>query len=213
VSGDSVKSRARLEADYPSLSALYSRVLVGSKVPLTLLTGALGSGKSTLVQWVLSSALVFSLSIAEHFLTMQLCVPRHILNKEHGRRIAVIMNEFSDTADIEARAISVQSSTGSMTSPLLTLPNGCLCCAARDDGFAAIQELVAQRGAFDYILLETTGLADPGPIAESFWQNEEWDADVRLDGVVCVADAMWAQKVRLFAGLYRLPWLIVPRYL
>jgi G3E family GTPase len=106
------------------------------------------------------------------------------------------MNEFSDTADIEARAISVQSSSGAMSTPLLTLPNGCLCCAARDDGFAAIQELVAQRGAFDYILLETTGLADPGPIAESFWQNEEWDADVRLDGVVCLADAMWATKVR-----------------
>lgn len=106
------------------------------------------------------------------------------------------MNEFSDTADIEARAISVQSSSGAMTTPLLTLPNGCLCCAARDDGFAAIQELVSQRGAFDYILLETTGLADPGPIAESFWQNEEWDADVRLDGVVCLADAMWATKVR-----------------
>lgn len=82
-----------------------------------------------------------------------------------------------------------------MTTPLLTLPNGCLCCAARDDGFAAIQELVAVRGSFDYIVLETTGLADPGPIAETFWRNEEWDADVRLDGVVCVVDAMFGLQV------------------
>ncbi|CED84707.1 Cobalamin synthesis protein [Phaffia rhodozyma] len=146
-------------------------VLVGSKVPLTLLTGYLGAGKSTLIQ--------------------------HILSADHGLRIAVIMNEFSDTADIESRSISIQSATGATSSPLLTLPNGCLCCAARDDGFAAIQEMVAQRGSFDYILLETTGLADPGPIAESFWRNEEWDADVRLDGVVCVVDAMWGLKQQL----------------
>ncbi|KAL7415882.1 CobW/HypB/UreG, nucleotide-binding domain-containing protein [Mrakia frigida] len=143
-------------------------VLVGAKVPLTLLTGYLGAGKSTLIQY--------------------------ILNEEHGRRIAVIMNEFSDTADIEARAISIQSPTGATTTPLLTLPNGCLCCSSRDDGFAAIQEMVAQRGAFDYIILETTGLADPGPIAETFWRNEEWDADVRLDGVVTMVDGMWGLK-------------------
>lgn len=55
--------------------------------------------------------------------------------------------------------------------------------------------MVAQRGAFDYIILETTGLADPGPIAETFWRNEEWDADVRLDGVVTVVDGMWGLKV------------------
>lgn len=55
--------------------------------------------------------------------------------------------------------------------------------------------MVAQRGSFDYIILETTGLADPGPIAETFWRNEEWDADVRLDGVVCVVDGMWGLKV------------------
>lgn len=71
----------------------------------------------------------------------------------------------SSSLPCSARAISVQAPSGETTTPLLTLPNGCLCCSSRDTGFAAIQELVAQRGAFDYILLETTGLADPGPIA------------------------------------------------
>jgi hypothetical protein len=89
----------------------------------------------------------------------------------------------------------IKSSSGAMTTPLLSLPNGCLCCSARSDDFAAIQELVAQRGAFDYIILETTGVADPGVVAETFWQNEEWDADVRLDGVICVVDGMWGEKV------------------
>lgn len=57
---------------------------------------------------------------------------------------------------------------------------------------------MAVRGSFDYIVLETTGLADPGPIAETFWRNEEWDADVRLDGVVCVVDAMFGLQVWVY---------------
>jgi G3E family GTPase len=78
---------------------------------------------------------------------------------------------------------------------LLELPNGCLCCSIKDQGAAAIETLMAKRGAFDHILLETTGLADPGPIAGMFWQNEEYalglGRDIKLDGVITVVDAVF----------------------
>jgi len=80
----------------------------------------------------------------------------------------------------------------------LELPNGCLCCSIKDTGAAAIEELMKRKGAFDHILLETTGLADPGPIAQIFWQNEEYGKglgwDITLDGVVCVVDAVYGLK-------------------
>jgi G3E family GTPase len=104
------------------------------------------------------------------------------LTERHGYRIAVIMNEFGDTAvslvsatyqtsdylkDIEGRAISVsdtsaESQPGSVNTDILELANGCLCCSIKDSGVAAIEKLMQRSGAFDYILLETTGLADPG---------------------------------------------------
>ena len=94
-----------------------------------------------------------------------------------------------------ARAINV----GTDTQELLELPNGCLCCSIKDQGAAAIEDLMKRRGAFDYILLETTGLADPGPIASMFWLNEEYGKgqgwDIGLDGVVCVADGVYGLQV------------------
>ncbi|KZV64365.1 cobW-domain-containing protein [Peniophora sp. CONT] len=138
---------------------------LSKKVPLTIITGFLGAGKSTLL--------------------------KYILTERHGYRIAVIMNEFADSADIESRAINV----GTDTQELLELPNGCLCCSIKDQGAAAIEDLMRRRGAFDYILLETTGLADPGPIAGMFWLNEEYGKgrgwDIGLDGVVCVVDGVY----------------------
>jgi len=109
------------------------------------------------------------------------------------------MNEFGDTADIEARAINVSSPDDptEQTEEFLELANGCLCCSIKDAGAAAIEKLMRRRGAFDYILLETTGLADPGPIASMFWHNEEYAtglADIVLDGVVCVVDAVFGKK-------------------
>ncbi len=71
-------------------------------------------------------------------------------------------------------------------------------CSIKDVGIAAIEKLMQRKGAFDYILLETTGLADPGPIASMFWQNEEFSMevgkDIVLDGVVCVVDACLVRK-------------------
>jgi len=111
------------------------------------------------------------------------------------------MNEFGDTADIEAKAINISSPddpTAEQSEEFLELPNGCLCCSIKDTGAAAIEKLMQRKGAFDYILLETTGLADPGPIAAIFWHNEEFATglgrDIVLDGVVCVVDAVFGER-------------------
>lgn len=144
------------------------------RVPLTIICGFLGAGKSTLL--------------------------KRILTEKHGYRIAVIMNEFGDTADIEAKTINVSSPddpAAEQTEEFLELANGCLCCSIKDTGVAAIEKLMQRKGAFDYILLETTGLADPGPIASMFWLNEEYAtglADIVLDGVVCVVDSFFGRK-------------------
>ncbi len=65
----------------------------------------------------------------------------------------------------------------------------------KDSGAAAIEQLMRRRGRFDYILLETTGLADPGPIASIFWHNEDLSGEISLDGVVCVVDGVFGEKV------------------
>ncbi|KAJ7505472.1 CobW/HypB/UreG, nucleotide-binding domain-containing protein [Mycena galericulata] len=141
------------------------------KVPLTIICGFLGAGKSTLL--------------------------KRILTEQHGFRIAVIMNEFGDTADIEAKTINV-ASEGEESEEFLELANGCLCCSIKDTGILAIEKLMQRKGAFDHILLETTGLADPGPIASLFWHNEEFATglgrDISLDGVICVVDAVFGPQ-------------------
>ncbi|WVN85093.1 uncharacterized protein L203_100235 [Cryptococcus depauperatus CBS 7841] len=135
-----------------------------SKVPITLLTGYLGAGKSTLLQY--------------------------ILKENHGYRIAVCMNDFGDTTDIESKALTFSGSNSSeSTSSFLSLPNGCLCCSVKDMGIAAIEEMVASApGGVDWVVVELTGVADPAPIVRSFWSNEEM-GDLILDGVVCVVDS------------------------
>lgn len=103
-----------------------------------------------------------------------------------------------------------------MSEEFLEVANGCLCCSVKDSGAAAIEKLMKKRGRFDYILLETTGLAggivyalinsrnpslttwqDPGPIAQIFWQNQDLCEDILLDGVVCVVDGVFGLKVRV----------------
>ncbi|BGP37292.1 hypothetical protein JCM10449v2_001197 [Rhodotorula kratochvilovae] len=138
-----------------------------TKVPMTIVTGYLGSGKSTLLDY--------------------------ILKEQHGRRIAVIMNEFGDTTDIESKAISVQSDDA-LVEEWLELNNGCLCCSVRDTGLTAILNLMERKGRFDQIVLETTGLADPAPIIQAFWNEPALNLDVSLDAVVSVVDAAGIEK-------------------
>ncbi|KAJ7601101.1 cobW-domain-containing protein [Mycena floridula] len=158
--------------DEDDIPTLIEHEIETGKVPLTIICGFLGAGKSTLL--------------------------RRILTERHGYRIAVIMNEFGDTADIEAKTINVADASGQESEEILELANGCLCCSIKDTGAAAIEKLMLRKGGFDHILLETTGLADPGPIASMFWHNEEFATglgkDIALDGVICVVDAVFGMK-------------------
>jgi len=133
----------------------------GRKVPVTIITGYLGSGKTTLLNYVLA--------------------------EEHGKKIAVILNEFGEGA-IEEKSLSVGDS-GQLYEEWLELRNGCLCCSVKDNGVKAIETLMEKKGKFDYILLETTGLADPAPVASIFWMDEELGSDIYLDGIVTVVDS------------------------
>lgn len=132
------------------------------KVPITIITGYLGAGKTTLLNYVLTA--------------------------EHGKKIAVIVNEFGNTADIE-KSLTVNQGNKS-TTEWIPLANGCICCSVKDSGVAALESLVERQRDFDYILLETTGVADPGNIAPMFWLDEGLGSSIYLDGIVTVVDAL-----------------------
>ncbi|KAM6034406.1 zinc-regulated GTPase metalloprotein activator 1A-like isoform 3-T3 [Chlamydotis macqueenii] len=107
------------------------------KIPVTIITGYLGAGKTTLLNY--------------------------ILTEQHNKRIAVILNEFGEGSALE-KSLAI-SQGGELYEEWLELRNGCLCCSVKDNGVKAIENLMQRRGKFDYILLETTGLADPGIVA------------------------------------------------
>ena len=134
---------------------------VGS-CPVTIITGFLGAGKTTLM--------------------------RRILTERHGFRIAVIENEFSEDAGVESLILK-SGLGGPAADGFYELSNGCLCCTAKDDLVATLEKLVARRERFDHVLIETSGLADPGPVAAAFWGDAGAEPVFSLDGVVCVADA------------------------
>ncbi|ODV92579.1 hypothetical protein CANCADRAFT_1169 [Tortispora caseinolytica NRRL Y-17796] len=146
--------------DIPDLVDTSESIIDDRKVPLTIITGFLGSGKSTLLQNIAAQG---------------------------SRRIAVILNEFGDSIDVE-KSLAVQD--GDQTyEEWLELGNGCLCCSVKDTGVAAIESLMEKKGKFDYILLETTGLADPCPIASMFWLDDALSSSIYLDGIVTVVDS------------------------
>lgn len=135
-----------------------------TKVPLTIITGYLGAGKTTLLNYILTA--------------------------QHGKKIAVILNEFGDSIDIEKQlTVSDSNSTEAKPPPFVPLANGCICCSAKDVGVAAIENLMEAGGLFDYILLETTGLADPGNLAPTFWLDDGLGSTIFLDGIVTLVDA------------------------
>uniref|UniRef100_A0A8C9IXY6 CobW C-terminal domain-containing protein n=1 Tax=Piliocolobus tephrosceles TaxID=591936 RepID=A0A8C9IXY6_9PRIM len=109
---------------------------LGAKIPVTIITGYLGAGKTTLLNY--------------------------ILTEQHSKRVAVILNEFGEGSALE-KSLAV-SQGGELYEEWLELRNGCLCCSVKDNGLRAIENLMQKKGKFDYILLETTGLADPGII-------------------------------------------------
>ncbi|KAL8792321.1 MAG: hypothetical protein Q9195_005112 [Heterodermia aff. obscurata] len=98
-----------------------------------------------------------------------------------------IISEFGDSADIE-KALTI-SQNGEQVQEWLELANGCICCSIKDTGLASIEALISKRGGFDYILLETSGLADPGNLAPLFWTDDGLGSNTYLDGIVTVVDA------------------------
>ncbi|KAI8633349.1 cobW-domain-containing protein [Xylariaceae sp. FL1651] len=131
------------------------------KVPITIVTGYLGAGKTTLLNYILTA--------------------------RHGKKIAVIMNEFGDSLDIE-KSLTVNKGDEHVEE-WLEVGNGCICCSVKDSGVNAIESLMEKKGAFDYILLETTGLADPGNLAPLFWVDDGLGSTIYLDGIVTLVDA------------------------
>ncbi|KUI60717.1 COBW domain-containing protein 1 [Cytospora mali] len=107
----------------------------------------------------------------------------YILTAQHGKKIAVIMNAL----DIE-KSLTVNKG-GESVEEWLEVGNGCICCSVKDTGVNAIESLMAKKGKFDYILLETTGLADPGNLAPLFWVDEGLASTIYLDGIVTLVDA------------------------
>ncbi len=126
------------------------------KVPVTILTGFLGSGKTTLLN--------------------------RILSEEHGKRIAVIENEYGEVGIDQALVINADEE-------IFEMSNGCICCTVRGDLIRVLGNLMKRRDKFDYVLVETTGLADPGPVAQTFFMDDEIRAEFSLDGIVTLVDA------------------------
>lgn len=127
-----------------------------TKVPVTVVTGFLGAGKTTLVN--------------------------HILTADHGKRIAVIENEFGEIGIDDALVIDAEEE-------IFEMNNGCICCTVRGDLIRILGNLMKRRDRFDHILIETTGLADPAPVAQTFFVDEEMKAQLSLDAIVTVVDA------------------------
>ncbi len=129
-----------------------------SKIPVTVLTGYLGAGKTTLLN--------------------------RILSEPHGKKYAVIVNEFGEVGIDNELVVDADEEVFEMN-------NGCICCTVRGDLIRIIEGLMKRRGKFDAIIVETTGLADPAPVAQTFFVDEDVQAKSRLDAVVTVADAKW----------------------
>jgi G3E family GTPase len=131
---------------------------MSDKTPVTVLTGYLGAGKTTLLN--------------------------RILSEQHGKKYAVIVNEFGEIGIDNDLIVNADEEVFEMN-------NGCVCCTVRGDLIRIIEGLMRRKGKFDAIIVETTGLADPAPVAQTFFVDEEVGKKTRLDAVVTVADAMW----------------------
>jgi G3E family GTPase len=127
------------------------------KIPVTILTGFLGSGKTTFVNY--------------------------LLKEKHGYKIAIIENEFGEVGIDDGLVLQTNEE-------VIEMLNGCICCTVRDDLIVALKRLITQRRhQFDLIVIETTGLADPAPVAQTFFVDEDIQELFKLDAIVTFVDA------------------------
>ena len=131
------------------------------KIPVTVLTGYLGAGKTTLLN--------------------------RILSEPHGKKYAVIVNEFGEIGIDNDLVVGVDEEVFEMN-------NGCICCTVRGDLMRILDGLMRRERKFDAIIVETTGLADPAPVAQTFFMDENVGRKTKLDAVVTVADAKWLSE-------------------
>ncbi|VFQ64515.1 unnamed protein product [Cuscuta campestris] len=131
-------------------------------VGVTVITGYLGAGKSTLINYILSA--------------------------QHGKKIAVILNEFGEDLGVE-RAMINDGESGGLVEEWVELANGCICCTVKHSLVQALEQLVQRKERLDHILLETTGLANPAPLASVLWLDDQLESSVKLDSIITVVDA------------------------
>eukprot|EP01084_Bolivina_argentea_P083089 150455_1 len=134
-------------------------------IPLTIVTGFLGSGKTTLINHLLQ------LLIADN------------------KKVAIIQNEFGDSTNGVEDAF-MSGSDGSIFTNVIELANGCVCCSVRDNFALAVEQLASQK-KYNYILLECSGMADPGKIISMFWIDQDLESSIYLDGVLSVVDGKY----------------------
>ena len=131
---------------------------MSEKIPVTVLTGYLGAGKTTLLN--------------------------RILTEDHGKKFAVIVNEFGE-AGIDGDLVV------GADEEIFEMNNGCICCTVRGDLIRILDGLMKRKGKFDAIIVETTGLADPAPVAQTFFVDQDVGDATKLDAVITVTDAKW----------------------